>query len=237
MSEHAAQGSKTGLIVAVTAVVTTLVVAAVMYLALGSKDGATDDEVTAANAKIAEQAKEVDSLKAQVDDLTAANEKLKRQFEHQKKAHEKAQSQVEELESSSSGDLTDGRYPVFVKAADGTSGSESVTVDVIQFYTGNAANKASEEDGGEVPVPNDIYTRNESKKLRTLPVASGTVGTVPYWQGQTMVNPPDGKKVTFSQFATAMGGSKSWQENDQNAIYWITLTGGEVTKIAFQFTP
>lgn len=221
------------MIVTVTAVVTALIVGAVGYV----RGDDTRNKLDAANQEIAAQTESIDHLKKQVDDLMSTAKALQARYEHQKKAHEKAQSQVEELESSSSGDLTDGRYPVFVKAADATSGSETVTVDVIQLYTGEAANKASKEDGGEVPVPNDIYTRNESKKLRTLPVAPGTMATVPYWQGNEMVNPPDGKKVTWSQFASTMDGSKSWQENNQRAIYWITLSDGEVTKIAYQYTP
>ena len=237
MPEHAARRSKTWMVVALTAVVTACVVGLVMFLVVGGKESATDDELAAANAKIAVQDQEIDGLKQQVDDLTTSYDKLKRQYEHQKKAHVKAESQVEDLQASASGDLTDGRYPVHVKAADATSGSESITVDVIQFYTGDAANQASKEDGGEAPVPNDIYIRNESTKLRTIPVASGTTATVPYWQGQTMVNPPDGTKVSFSQFASAMNGNKSWQQSDQNAIYWITIGSGEVTKIAYQYTP
>jgi uncharacterized protein YoxC len=237
MPEHRAPRSKTWIAVAISVVLTASVVGLAMFLVVGDNDNTTSDELAAANATIAEQTKQIDDLTNQVTDLTAANEKLTKQYQHQKTAHVQAEHQVEDLKASASGDLTDGRYPVHVKAADATSGSESMTVDVIQFYTGDAANRASKEDGGEVPVPNDIYIRNESTKLRTIPVAPGTTATVPYWQGPTMVNPPDGTKVSFSQFASAMNGNKSWQQSDQNAIYWITLSGGQVTKITYQYTP
>ena len=48
----------------------------------------------------------------------------------------------------------------------------AVTVDVIQFLTGDAAARAAGEDV-EVPPPNDYYIRNTSSRLRILRVASG----------------------------------------------------------------
>ena len=220
--------------VAITAVVTALVVGVVMYLAVGGSDDSSEDELAAANAKIDQQAAQIDELGTQVKDLQKELDTRTSQLQHQKTQHQKAE---EQLAAETSSDLADGRYPVQVKAVDPTSGSESITVDVIQFYTGDAANQASAEDGGEVPVPNDVYTRNESKKLRTLTVVPGTPATVGYWQKDTMANPPKGKKVSFSQFAQAINGNASWQQMNQGSIYWITLDGGEVTKIAYQYMP
>lgn len=234
VNEVQGQGSKTWMIAGITAVVTALVVGVVMYLAIGGSDGSTEDELAAANTKVDQQAAQIDDLTAQVEDLQKELETRTSQLKHQKTQHQKAE---EQLAAETSSDLADGRYPVLVEAVDPTSGSESVTVDVIQFYTGDAANQASAEDGGEVPVPNDVYTRNESKKLRTLPVVPGISATVGYWQKDTMANPPDGKKVSFSQFAQAINGNASWQQMAQGSIYWITLNGGEVTKIEYQYMP
>jgi hypothetical protein len=65
--------------------------------------------------------------------------------------------------------LADGRYPAYVKKVDTVS--RTVTIDVIQFFTGAAAAKAASEDKQESPPPNDYYIRNPNKRLRTLPVA------------------------------------------------------------------
>jgi hypothetical protein len=56
--------------------------------------------------------------------------------------------------------------------------ARAVTVDVIQFLTGDAAARAAAEDGAEVPPPNDYYIRDASSRLRTLPTAPGAPITV-----------------------------------------------------------
>jgi len=234
VNEDQGQGSKTGMIVAITALVTALVVGVVMYLAIGGSDTSAEDDLAVANTKIDQQAAQIDELSTQVEDLQKELDTRTSQLKHQKTQHQKAEDQ---LAAETSTDLGDGRYPVFVEAVDPTSGSESVTVDVFQYYTGDAANQAAKQDGAETPVPNDFYTRNESNKLRTLTVVPGTSATVGYWQKDTMANPPEGKKVSFSQFAQAIDGNASWQQMNQGSMYWITLSGGEVTKIEYQYAP
>ena len=68
--------------------------------------------------------------------------------------------------------LSDGGYPTFVRGVD-VQGA-TVTVDVLQIFTGTAAHQAANEDG----VPwnsvryDPVYIRNENPLLRTLPVAA-----------------------------------------------------------------
>ena len=50
------------------------------------------------------------------------------------------------------------------------SGPATITFDLIQFFTGEAATKAAAEDGQGSPAPNDYYIRNVNPRLRTLPV-------------------------------------------------------------------
>jgi hypothetical protein len=55
-------------------------------------------------------------------------------------------------------ELADGRHPVYLKSVD--PGQQTVTFDLIQFFTGDAATKAAAEDNKESPPPNDYYIRN-----------------------------------------------------------------------------
>src|SRR5690606_9602937 len=63
----------------------------------------------------------------------------------------------------------DGLHPARLRTVD--AAGRTVTVDVVQFLTGDAAASAAAEDGGEVPPPNDYWVRNENDLLRTLPVS------------------------------------------------------------------
>ena len=66
--------------------------------------------------------------------------------------------------------LADGVYPTYVRAVD-VQGA-TVTVDVLQLFTGTAAHQAAIDDG--VPWADvrydPVYIRNENPLLRTLPV-------------------------------------------------------------------
>jgi hypothetical protein len=66
--------------------------------------------------------------------------------------------------------LADGVYPAFVRTVDVQDGT--VTVDVLQVFTGAAAHQAAIDDG--VPWADvrydPVYLRNENPLLRTLPV-------------------------------------------------------------------
>jgi len=49
--------------------------------------------------------------------------------------------------------LVDGRHPVFLKTVD--PNGQTITFDLVQFYTGQAAATAAAEDHQESPPPND----------------------------------------------------------------------------------
>jgi hypothetical protein len=72
--------------------------------------------------------------------------------------------------------LAGGRHPVYLKTV--APDRPTITFDLIQFFTGEAATKAAAEDGEESPPPNDYYIRNVNSRLRTLPVQSGAPITV-----------------------------------------------------------
>ena len=74
-------------------------------------------------------------------------------------------------------DMENGRHPVVVKQV--SVSGRTVTFDLVQWFSGDAATKAAAEDGEESPPPNDYYIRNVNPRLRTLPVATGPASRSP----------------------------------------------------------
>ena len=73
--------------------------------------------------------------------------------------------------------LADGRHPARITAVD--PDGEQVTIDVVQFFFGDAATDAARADGStDLPPPNDHWIRNANPELRTLPVAPAAPVTV-----------------------------------------------------------
>jgi hypothetical protein len=69
--------------------------------------------------------------------------------------------------------LPDGRHPAFVRKVD--TGRRTLTVDLVQVFEDEAAVKAAIEDGTprEQAQYLQYHVRNESRRLRTLPMAPG----------------------------------------------------------------
>jgi hypothetical protein len=124
--------------------------------------------------------------------------------------------------------LADGRHPIYLQAVD--AGRRTVTFDLIQFLTGDAATRAAAEDGEESPPPNDYYIRNVNPKLRTLPVradASITVNTLAIEANGGAIKDT---RVTLAKLA-------SWFPTKGRPMFWITVEHGRVTKLAEQYLP
>jgi hypothetical protein len=124
--------------------------------------------------------------------------------------------------------LADGRHPVYLKTVD--PDRRTITFDLIQFFTGEAATKAAAEDGEESPPPNDYYIRNVNSRLRTLPVRSDTPITVNVLAAQSTGSSTKDVSVTLAKLA-------SYFPNSGTAPFWITVEQGQVTKVAQQFLP
>jgi hypothetical protein len=124
--------------------------------------------------------------------------------------------------------LADGRHPVYLKTVD--PDRPTITFDLIQFFTGEAATKAAAEDGEESPPPNDYYIRNVNSRLRTLPVRSEAPITVNVLAAQSTGSSTKDVSVTLDELA-------SYFPNSGTAPFWITVEQGQVTKIAQQFLP
>ena len=124
--------------------------------------------------------------------------------------------------------LADGRHPVYLKTVD--PDRQTITFDLIQFFTGDAATKAAAEDGEESPPPNDYYIRNVNPKLRTLPVAADAPITVNVLAAQSTGSATKDVVVTLAKLA-------SYFPNSGTPPFWITVEQGQVTKIAQQYLP
>lgn len=124
--------------------------------------------------------------------------------------------------------LADGRHPVYLKTVD--PDRPTITFDLIQFFTGEAATKAAAEDGEESPPPNDYYIRNVNSRLRTLPVRSDAPITVNVLAAGSTGSSTKDVSVTLDELA-------SYFPNSGTAPFWITVEQGQVTKIAQQFLP
>lgn len=110
--------------------------------------------------------------------------------------------------------------------------------DEAEFLTGDAAQKAAEEDGVVAPgeaVPNDYYIRNADKTTRTLRIASDAKITAnrcslcrhgrPGELGPFLASFMEGRQT----FADPYRGSYS--------SYWLTIEDGEVVSIDEQYVP
>lgn len=124
--------------------------------------------------------------------------------------------------------LADGRHPVYIKTVD--ANGQTITFDLIQFFTGDAANKAAAEDGEESPPPNDYYIRNVNSRLRTLPVRAGAPITVNVLAAQSTGSSTKDVSVTLEKLA-------SYFPNSGTPPFWITVGQGQVTEMAQQYLP
>mgnify|MGYP004472817047 CR=1 FL=1 len=121
--------------------------------------------------------------------------------------------------------LADGRHPGFIKAV----GAGAVTMDLVEFLTGDAAAKAWQEkypDSGQDSPDNDYFIVNDNKKLRKLPLASSVVVKV---VGDT------GPEATETIPVTGM--KKHFGASLKDTLFWFTVKKGQVTTIEQQFLP
>ena len=129
---------------------------------------------------------------------------------------------------AASPELTDGRHAARITRVD--AARERITVDVVQLFLGAAAARAAQEDGSdEIPPPNDVWIRNTSRALRTLPLAPAAPITVNVHgageSGSSTKNIPK----TLAELAGI--------EGLEHGVFWLTVANGQVTRIAEQYVP
>jgi hypothetical protein len=131
-------------------------------------------------------------------------------------------------------ELPDGRHAVLLHAAD--LPGRTLTVDVIQFLTGQAARDAYQADHPDDPdgPPNDYYLLNVNPRLRTLPVAADVeVELVLLHLGEGA----DLKPSSWERLLDDLAGAPSDQDLISYSPFWLTLDDGVVTRIEEQYLP
>jgi hypothetical protein len=125
-------------------------------------------------------------------------------------------------------DLTDGRHAVRITRVD--PAARRITVDVIEIFLGEDAARAAEEDkAAEIPPPNDVWIRNVNPRLRTLSVATDAPITVNVHGAAESGSATKDIAKTLPELA-ALG-------HLDDGVFWVTLTGGRITRIAEQYLP
>jgi hypothetical protein len=126
----------------------------------------------------------------------------------------------------------------YIRSVSTAGPSATLAFDEAQFLTGDAAQKAAEEDGvaapGE-PVPNDYYIRNPAKTTRTLRIANDAQITAKRC-------PPcrNGQPGDLAPFLAAfMEGRQTFADpyRGKYSLYWLTIRDGEVATIDEQYVP
>ena len=134
-----------------------------------------------------------------------------------------------------SGDeLPDGKY--FAQLHDlqgGEDGPFLLHYDLAYFYTDDEANQVAASRGDETPVPNGVYIVNDNPELRFAPLADRfTVRYIPGGSGSETVPAPE------DRFLAWLGETEQTDFPPKDITYWwITIEGGEVTRIEQQYLP
>ena len=179
-----------------------------------------------------------------LDDALEREDFADAQLEDVRAALERSHEDVHDLEQElgrlrSKGGTThstaieDGRHPVLLEEV----GADGMVVDVIQWLTGEAANKAAVEDGvieeGD-SVPNDYYIVNDNPMLREIPVAADVQVTLSTWDCQ---NVPTEKSVVFDRFVELFDGDGECVDSLAVNPYWLTVEDGVIVAIEEQYRP
>lgn len=132
------------------------------------------------------------------------------------------------VRAAGSAALADGRYPV--RIVEVGPPQQRITVDVVQIFFGeDAARAAAEDHAAEVPPPNDVWIRNTNSQLRTLPVRQGAPITVNVHGAAVSGSATRDIPRTLPQLATI--------DHLSDGVFWVTVSRGEVTRIAEQYLP
>lgn len=125
------------------------------------------------------------------------------------------------------------RVPAIVESVRTEAGATILTVDYIQFLTGDEAAAAAAERGDESPPPNDYYIVNDNARLREFTVQDGiSVVTVVRDDG---TSDPGGHTLTLEAWVAQLTGPAGGAF--RSSFYWLTVSGDTITTIEQQYLP
>src|SRR3954452_7296816 len=130
--------------------------------------------------------------------------------------------------------LADGRYFVRLDSLEGGESSPpAARYDLAYFLTGAADDQAAKDRGLETPVPDGYLIVNDSHRMRTAPLADPFA--VKYIPEGNCCQPVKAHPDAF------LGWLGEAQRSDfppkDTSWWWITIDGGEITKVQQQFLP
>ena len=127
--------------------------------------------------------------------------------------------------------LPDGRHFVYVKKLLGTPPDATLTFDLAEFLTGEAAAQAAADHGDESPPPNDYYIVNDNPKLRTMLVAPDVTIQAIDW-----TNCCELTDVPYTDWAASLTAPTDALHGALSQ-YWLTLADGSIVTIEEQYLP
>ena len=126
----------------------------------------------------------------------------------------------------------------YIRSVSTAGPAATLAFDEAQFLTGDAAQKAAEEDGaveaGE-SVPNDYYVRNPDKTTRTLRIANDAKITAK--RCQLCRHGRDGQLGAFLASFMKQDRTYATPYRGKYSQYWLTIEHDEVVAVDEQYVP
>jgi hypothetical protein len=126
----------------------------------------------------------------------------------------------------------------YIRSVSTAGPAATLAFDEAEFLTGDAAQKAAEEDGVVAPgetVPNDYYIRNRDQTTQTLRIANDAKITAK--RCPLCRHGRDGQLDPF--LASFMKRRQTFADpyRGKYSLYWLTIRNGEVAAIDEQYVP
>jgi hypothetical protein len=155
----------------------------------------------------------------------------------EKAAPEPAQTQTATQPAPPPG-LSPADHFGYIRSVSTTGPAATLAFDQAQFLTGDAAQRAAEEDGAVEPgesVPNDYYIRNRDKTTQTLRIANDAQITAK--RCQLCRNGRPGQLGPFLASFMKQGQTYADAYRGKDSLYWLTIKNDEVVAVDEQYVP
>jgi hypothetical protein len=223
-SHRAAPGGAPLWVLAALVLAAALVTGTAVYLVAGGANAKLTDEIASLQAANGELESRVNELDAQLKSAEASAAA----------AAAAAAATTPTTTGASTTAKTEKQFTFITKVTWSSSKGYQLSADYAQMLTGSAAAAAATARGDESPPPNDYYIVNDNKKLRVFPLSKTAKITVLGWAGADSTAP---KTITVGEFMDVMPGGTNPQDPWRSSPYYITITGGTVTKIEQIYLP